>query len=67
MGAPQPQSDVLTLDEAAAFLRLHRNTLRKLAQDGKVPARKYGAQWRFSRRLLEEHLRERSQPDPDGL
>lgn len=61
MGAPKPQTDVLTLDEAAAFLRLHRNTLRKLAQDGKVPVRKYGAQWRFSKKLLEEHLRERPQ------
>lgn len=62
MDAPPQSNDILTLEEAADVLRLHRNTLRKLAMAGKVPATKYGHQWRFSRRLLEEHLRERSQP-----
>ncbi len=66
MNVPQTEGDVLTLDEAAELLRLHQHTLRKLARAGAVPATKYGRQWRFSRRLLEEHLREKSQTDSEG-
>lgn len=66
MSVPQTERDVLTLEEAAEILRLHQHTLRKLARAGAVPATKYGRQWRFSRKLLEEHLREKSMPDREG-
>ncbi|MGD9497866.1 MAG: helix-turn-helix domain-containing protein [Armatimonadota bacterium] len=49
-------ADVLTLDEAAAYLRVHPRTLRMKASEGLIPAAKIGKVWRFHRRQLEEWL-----------
>ncbi len=49
-------TDVLTLDEAAAYLRVHPRTLRTKASQGKIPGAKIGRVWRFHRRQLEEWL-----------
>ncbi|WP_036246902.1 helix-turn-helix domain-containing protein [Methylobacter sp. BBA5.1] len=43
---------VLDAHEAAAFLRVHYNTITIWAKQGKIPGRKVGNQWRFIR----EHL-----------
>ena len=50
-------SDVLTLDEAAAYLRVHPRTLRMKASEGQIPGAKIGKVWRFHRQQLEEWLR----------
>jgi excisionase family DNA binding protein len=43
-----PHSDeVLTIDELAAYLKLSKSSLYKLAQAGKVPGQKVGKHWRF--------------------
>lgn len=47
---------VLTLLEAARFLRVKKAVLEKLADQGRVPARKVGAEWRFLRGALENWL-----------
>ena len=44
--------DVITLNEAAALLRVHPVTLRKRAVKWGVPHRRLGAEWRFSRKIL---------------
>jgi excisionase family DNA binding protein len=49
--APEP-GDVLTLAEAAALLRCHPVTAKRLAILGSIPARKLGSLWRFSRQRL---------------
>ena len=49
-------TDVLTLDEAAAYLRVHPRTLRTKAGKGQIPGAKIGKVWRFHRRQLEEWL-----------
>lgn len=49
-------TDVLTLDEAAAYLRVHPRTLRTKASEGEVPGAKVGRVWRFHRRQLERWL-----------
>jgi excisionase family DNA binding protein len=49
-------TDVLTIQEAAAFLRCHPRTLQKMAIRGEVPARKVGSLWRFSRLRLQEWM-----------
>lgn len=41
----------LTLPDAADFLKLHPDSLRKMAKSGKVPGRKIGKSWIF---LLED-------------
>ena len=43
------QSDILTVDETAALLKIPRSSVYKLAQQGKIPAQKVGRHWRFYR------------------
>jgi excisionase family DNA binding protein len=47
-----PQPDILTVDEAAALLRIPRSSVYKLAQQGKLPAKKVGRHWRFHRQTI---------------
>jgi excisionase family DNA binding protein len=51
-------SDVLTLEEAAAYLRVHPRTLRMKASAGAIPGAKIGKVWRFHKRQLENWLLE---------
>ena len=44
--------EVLTLQEAAALLRLPDESLRERALAGDLPGRKFGEEWRFSRSAL---------------
>ncbi len=48
--------DVLTVDQAAELLQLSGKTLKRLAQAGRVPGRRVGNQWRFSRQALMDWL-----------
>src|SRR5205085_2883950 len=48
--------DVLTLADAARYLRLPQATVRKYAECGQIPGRQFGKQWRFLRSALEESL-----------
>lgn len=48
--------DVITLSEAAAFLRVSKSTVRRRAMDGTLPALRIGSQLRFSREALERML-----------
>jgi excisionase family DNA binding protein len=47
---------VLTLDEAAAFLKISAEALRKRAQKAQVPCFKIGTDWRFRVADLESYL-----------
>jgi excisionase family DNA binding protein len=49
---------VLTLKEAATILRVHPVTLRKRAVEWRVPHRRLGAEWRFSKKVLTHWLQE---------
>lgn len=46
------EDEVLNSKEAAEFLKINRNTLRKFVQEGIIPAQKLGRQWRFSKQAL---------------
>jgi excisionase family DNA binding protein len=48
--------EVLTVDEAAAFLRISRSVLYELIGRGEVPYRKVGGKYRFSRERLVQWL-----------
>ena len=50
--------DVLTLNEAAEYLRIPRSTAYKLAQEGKIPGQKVGRHWRFRRDTIDRWLDE---------
>ena len=49
-------NDILTLEEAMAYLKVGRNKMLFLAKSGEVPAKKIGKSWRFSRRKLKEYV-----------
>jgi excisionase family DNA binding protein len=53
---PLPAQDVLTLAEAAGYLRISEEALRKLAAEDAIPARKIGDEWRFWKHALEDWL-----------
>ena len=44
-----PPSDLLTVKEAADELRVHPETVRRLARGHKIDAVRVGGQWRISR------------------
>jgi excisionase family DNA binding protein len=48
--------DILTVEEAAAYLRIKRSTVYKWVHEGKIPHHKVGGSIRFSRRLLLEWI-----------
>ena len=52
-----PDTQVLTLVEVAALLRVPKSTVYKLAQNRIVPAFKVGKHWRFLLRDVEGWLR----------
>ena len=55
--------DVLTVTEAAAWLRVRPESVRRALAAGHLPGGKVGGQWRLSRRALEEFLQGGGQLD----
>src|SRR5580704_13605064 len=49
--------DVLTLSEAAAYLRVSESTVLKMCRQQELPGRQIGAQWRFLKSALGDWLR----------
>ena len=49
---PVHELEVLTLEQLATLLDLDLEVVRKLAEQGDVPGRKLGEQWRFSRAAI---------------
>jgi len=48
--------ELMTIKEAARYLRVNYSTLYKLAQKRKVPASKVGGTWRFKKEILDDWL-----------
>ncbi len=44
--------DMLDAKQAATFLQMHEETLRRLARERKIPSYKVGGSWRFSKSML---------------
>jgi excisionase family DNA binding protein len=49
--------EILTLAEAAEYLRVDERALAKLAAERRVPSQKIGEEWRFLRKALDDWLR----------
>lgn len=54
------QHSMMTLREAASYLRINSSTLEEMAQTGEVPAIHIDGRWRFSRNVVDEWLTEKS-------
>lgn len=50
------ESEILTLEEAAAYLKAGKRTIYRLAQRGEIPAFKLGGTWRFRRSELDRWI-----------
>jgi excisionase family DNA binding protein len=58
--------DILTLADAAAYLRVPEDAVLKLASDGMIPAQRIGGEWRFSRKALNDWVRYGGQQRRNG-
>lgn len=45
---------ILTVQEVAAYLRLHTVTVYRMAQNGDLPAFRVGRRWRFKLEQIEQ-------------
>jgi excisionase family DNA binding protein len=50
---------IMTLEEVAAFLKVHSSTVYRLLKQHKIPAFKMGSDWRFNLESIERWLAER--------
>ena len=48
------QSDIMTLEEVATYLRLKPQTIYTWAQEKRIPAAKLGKEWRFRKSIIDE-------------
>jgi len=55
-------SDVLTLAEAAAYLRLPEGQVAELAESQDLPGRRIGTEWRFLRSAIQNWLSQPAAP-----
>ena len=46
----------MTLEELADYLRLSKDTLYRMANNGQIPASKVGNQWRFRKEDVDQWL-----------
>ncbi|MCD6595463.1 helix-turn-helix domain-containing protein [bacterium] len=51
--------EIMTVEEVANYLKLKPQTIYKWAQDGKIPAAKFGKEWRFKKSLIDEWIDEK--------
>jgi excisionase family DNA binding protein len=56
----EPDGDILTLDEVAAYLKAGKRTVYRLAANGEIPAFKLGGTWRFRKSDLERWIASRT-------
>lgn len=51
-------TEVMTIDELSAYLKISKSTLYKLAQNGGLPGQKVGKRWRFHKKAIDDWLRQ---------
>jgi excisionase family DNA binding protein len=50
---------LMTVEEAAVFLRVGKKTIYRLLKQGKIPATRVGQQWRFSKASIDKWLQQK--------
>ena len=51
--------EIMNNKEVSEFLKLHPFTVNKLAREGKIPAFKIGADWRFDKKLIDKWIKDK--------
>lgn len=54
------ESEILTLEEVAVYLKAGKRTVYRLASNGQIPAFKLGGTWRFRRADLDHWISDRT-------
>ena len=59
--------ELLSVDEAAAWLKMHAVTVRRLLREGRIPGKKVGPrQWRISAAALKAYMEAGEKPAAPG-
>jgi excisionase family DNA binding protein len=58
MRAQFMEKEILTIEEAAAYLQIGKRSLYKLVKEGRIPGKKILNKWRFEKESLKEWIRE---------
>jgi excisionase family DNA binding protein len=53
----------MTVKEVAEYLRVSTDLVYRLAQEGRIPASKVGAQWRFKREKIDRWMEEQQRAE----
>jgi excisionase family DNA binding protein len=64
--AAEAGDEVLTLAEVARLLKTSIDAVRSRAEDGELPGRRFGKDWRFARMAVLAWLADGEQQDPRG-
>ena len=52
-------SEVMTIDELAAYLKIPKSTLYKLVRERQIPSQKVGRHWRCRKETIDRWLDQR--------
>jgi len=63
----EPEHDILTVEEVAAYLRLQPQTIYRWAQEKRIPSVKLGKEWRFRKSILDRWLDEQMLSPDSGF
>jgi excisionase family DNA binding protein len=55
--------EIMTVRQLAEYFQCDKSTIYRLIKNGKIPAFKVGANWRFKRNTIEQWLDQRSKPE----
>ena len=64
---PSHDSEILTIEEVAFYLRLTPQTIYKWAQEKRIPAAKLGKEWRFRKSIIDRWLDEQILSNESGF
>jgi excisionase family DNA binding protein len=52
------EKEIMTVEEAAAYLQIGKKSLYKLAKEEKIPCKKVLNKWRFEKEALKKWVRD---------
>jgi excisionase family DNA binding protein len=54
------ETDIITIRDLAAYLKMAEKTLYRLAAEGSIPGFKVGGSWRFRKTEIDKWIRKQS-------
>lgn len=56
------ETDIMTLEEVAEYLKLKPQTIYTWAQEKRIPAAKLGKEWRFKKSIIDKWFNQHIDP-----